>query len=113
MTMSREDWLAEMCESLGVGPEDVLEVAAMFFDAVDGRLAARRTAYEAGDIKELGRLAHGLKGDAANMRFHESSVLARELEVQSRGGAVVEFDRHFEALCRAIESQKRALDVDA
>lgn len=111
--MSREQWLSEMSESLGVEPEDVIEVAAMFFDAIDERLNNIESAYRAGDIKELTRLAHGLKGDAANMRFQESSLLARELELQGRSGRVDDFDRRFQALCEAVEKQKRTIGLDA
>lgn len=111
MSMSREEWLTEMSDSLGVDPEDVLEVAAMFFGAIDARLTSMRAAYDAGDVKELGRLAHGLKGDAANMRFHESSGLARELEMQSREGTIRDFERQFDALRGAIQAQKRILGL--
>ena len=84
MSVSKEQWLVDMTENFGVEPEDVLEVAAMFFEAIDDRLAKIARAYEAKDMNELNRLAHGLKGDAANMSFPNVSQLARELEVLPR-----------------------------
>ena len=112
MTATREQWLAEMSESLGVDPDDVLEVAAMFFKAIDGRLSGIENAYQAGDMNELRRLAHGLKGDAANMRFRKSSQLARTLEMQSKDGNVTNFEAQFKALCDAVQEQKRSLGLD-
>lgn len=112
MSTSREQWLAEMSESLGVDPEDVLEVAAMFFEAIDQRLESIKNAYQAGDMKELTRLVHGLKGDAANMRFASSSEIARELELQSRTGEIDDFELRFHGLCEAVAQQKRILGID-
>ncbi len=112
MSVSKEQWLAEMTENFGVDPEDVLEVAAMFFEAIDGRLAGIAKAHEEGDMKELNRLAHGLKGDAANMSFPEVSKLARELEAQSKNGEVVDFDAQFQALSTAVGQKKEFLGLE-
>ncbi|MCG8418890.1 MAG: Hpt domain-containing protein [Proteobacteria bacterium] len=112
MSQSRERWLTEMTEILGVDPEDVLEVAAMFFDAIDERLGAMKQAYEEGDIQELTRLIHGLKGDAANIGFKETSSLARRLESQCRDGAVEDFAGQFEALQKAVAVQRHTIGLD-
>ncbi|MEM9488032.1 MAG: Hpt domain-containing protein, partial [Myxococcota bacterium] len=77
MSHSREEWLAEMVEILGVDPEDVLEVTGMFFDGIEERLYAIYQAHESGDLEEVTRLVHGLKGDAANIGFKQSSAVAR------------------------------------
>jgi HPt (histidine-containing phosphotransfer) domain-containing protein len=110
--MSKEQWLIEMTEALGLEPEDVLDVAAMFFEAIDERLVLIDTAHQAGDMTTLCRLAHGLKGDAANMRFEESSQLARELEMQSRAGQVHDFQGQLERLREALARQQRTLALD-
>lgn len=109
---SREQWLAEMIDILGVDREDVLEVAAMFFETIDERLTASTRAFHIGDLKELTRLIHGLKGDAANIGFKKISQLARVLEMQSREGGVVDFDVQFAALQNAVAAQKQTLDLD-
>ncbi len=112
MSQSRDEWLAEMTEILGVDPEDVLEVADLFFSAIDERLASMAKAHADGDIAELTRLAHGLKGDAANMGFKETSAVARVLETQGRDGAVVDFESQFKALTKAVNEQRLAIGVD-
>ena len=112
MSQSRDEWLAEMTEILGVDPEDVLEVADLFFSAIDERLESMARAYADGDIPELTRLAHGLKGDAANMGFKETYAVARVLETQGRDGAVVDFESQFEALTKAVNEQRRAIGLD-
>lgn len=112
MSVSREEWLATMTDILGVDPEDVLEVAVMFFDAVDDRLLASERAYQSGDIKELNRLIHGLKGDAANIGFKEVSSLARELELQSRAGVVEDFHGQLAAIRAAVSAQRRSIGLE-
>lgn len=112
---SREEWLDEMTQILALDPEDLLEVAAMFFDAIEERLGKIASAHAAGDIEELTRLVHGLKGDAANIGFKESSAVARTLESQCRQGSIdkiVDFDRQFQSLGRAIREQRVAIGLD-
>lgn len=111
MPMNKEQWLTEMSEELGIDPEDVLEVAGMFFENIDARLSAIESAHGGGDLGELCRLAHGLKGDAANMRFAETSQLARTLEMQCRAGGVVDFEAQLGAIRQAIREQKRILGI--
>jgi HPt (histidine-containing phosphotransfer) domain-containing protein len=108
---SKEQWLAEMADALELKAHEVIEVAAMFFEAVDERLDKLADAHQAGDLNVLCRLAHGLKGDAANMRFHHSSQLARELEMQCRAGQVHDFDGHLRGLRQALAQQKRTLGI--
>ena len=113
MSQSREEWLTEMTETLGVDPEDVLEVAAMFFDAIDERVQAILEAHDTGDIQELTRFVHGLKGDAANMGFKQISAVARVLETQGRNGAGVDFATQYKSLVAAVAEQRRAIDIDS
>jgi HPt (histidine-containing phosphotransfer) domain-containing protein len=110
--MSKEQWLADATEALGLEPQDLLDVAAMFFEAIGDRLDSIEGAYRAGDMNMLCLLAHGLKGDTANMRFHETSQLARALEMQSRAGQVHDFQGQLKGLREALARQKRVLALD-
>ena len=47
-------------------------------------LQAMRQRFEAGDWEEIGRLAHRVRGSAANVAARELSRLATELENQAR-----------------------------
>lgn len=108
----KQQWLAEMTDELGLDADDVIEVAAMFFEALDERLGRLAEAHQSGALDVLCRLAHGLKGDAANMRFHHSSQLARELEMQCRAGQVHDFDGQLRGLRQALAEQKSTLGIE-
>ena len=111
MSQSREEWLKLMVDILGVDPEDILEVAAMFYEGIDERLDGIAAAYHSGDLQELTRLVHGLKGDAANIGFKATSAVARTLETQCRNGEVEDFDGQFAALREAVAEQRRAIGL--
>lgn len=111
MAESKEDWLKRMSATLSVAPEDLLEVAAMFFETVEERVNSIAAAGAAGDMDELLRLAHGLKGDTANIGFTDISRVARELETQVRNQDVKELDGQIAALRAAYLSVKASLDL--
>lgn len=111
MAESKEDWLKRMSATLAVNPEDLLEVAAMFFETVEERLQQIAEAGAAGDLDTLTRLAHGLKGDAANIGFKDISQLARELEKQGRNREVKDIDQQIDALQAATLSTKQSLEL--
>lgn len=106
----KEEWLNRMTATLAVDPEDLIEIAAMFFENVEERLDKIGAAGQSGDIEELTRLAHGLKGDAANIGFTDISKIARDLEHQGRARAVVNFDEQYEALRAATFATRESLE---
>lgn len=111
MSQSREEWLNLMVDILGVDAEDILEVAAMFYETIDERLHGIATAHENGDLEELTRLVHGLKGDAANIGFKRTSAVARTLENQCRHGEIMDFANQFAALEAAVVEQREAIGL--
>lgn len=111
MAESKAEWLKRMSATLALEPEDLLEVAAMFFETVEERLDSIVQAGSAGDLEKLMHLAHGLKGDAANIGFTDISRLARELETQSRNREVKDMEAQFDALRAATKSTKETLEL--
>jgi HPt (histidine-containing phosphotransfer) domain-containing protein len=110
MADQKEDWLNRMTATLAVDPEDLLEIAEMFFDGIDERLDSIAEAGHSGDMETMTRLVHGLKGDAANIGFTDISQVARELEHQGRARAVENFDQQVDALRAATVSTRATLE---
>lgn len=106
----KEEWLNSATARLQVDPEDLIEIAAMFFENIDERLDNIAAAGQAGDMDTLTRLAHGVKGDAANIGFNDISKIARDLEHQSRAGSVVNFDEQLDALRAATSATRESLE---
>lgn len=110
MADQKEDWLNRMTATLAVDPEDLIEIAAMFFEGIEERLASIAEAGHSGDIETMTRLAHGLKGDAANIGFTDISKIARDLEHQGRARAVENFEEQLEALRAATMATRESLE---
>jgi HPt (histidine-containing phosphotransfer) domain-containing protein len=110
MADQREDWLNRMTATLSLEPEDLIEVAAMFFEDIDDRLGIIAEAGHTGDLETLTLKVHGLKGDAANIGFMDISQVARDLEHQCRARAVVGFDEQLEALRAAVLATRESLE---
>ena len=106
MSENKEEWMQRMVDMLGVDPEDIMEVAEMFYDEIDDELASIRSAYEEGDIETLSRLAHGLKGSSANMGFESISELAKKLEIEAKAGAVISFDAQLQLIAEAVADRR-------
>jgi HPt (histidine-containing phosphotransfer) domain-containing protein len=106
----KEEWLNRMTATLAVDPEDLIEIAAMFFENIEERLDSIAAAGQSGDIETLTRLAHGLKGDAANIGFTDISKIAKNLEHQGRARAVENFDEQLEALRAATSATRESLE---
>jgi HPt (histidine-containing phosphotransfer) domain-containing protein len=67
------------------GEPDVLaEVLQMFLQEVPPRIDRLRNAWAAGDIQEVHRAAHSLKGSAGNIGAERLMALCRQLDDRSR-----------------------------
>ncbi len=111
MADAKEEWLNRMTEMLQVDPTDLVEIAAMFFEGIDDRIDRICSSGQAGDLEEMTRLAHGLKGDAANIGFLSISEIAKNLEHQGRARAVVELEEQVASLREATATMKASLDL--
>ena len=63
------------------GEPDVLaEVLKLFLEEVPPRIARLRNAWQAGNIQEVHRAAHSLKGSAGNIGAHRLFEVCRQLD---------------------------------
>jgi HPt (histidine-containing phosphotransfer) domain-containing protein len=73
------------------GEPDVLtEVLKLFLDEVPPRLARLRNACAAGNIEEMHRTAHSLKGSAGNIGARRLYDVCRQLDEISKSGALAD-----------------------
>ena len=60
--------------------QDMIELVAFFVDAMEERIKGLRETYDAGDLHQLRRLAHQLKGAATGYGFPAITQSASALE---------------------------------
>jgi HPt (histidine-containing phosphotransfer) domain-containing protein len=69
------------------GEPDVLnEVLTMFLAEFPRRMDKLRNGFSSGDIQEVQRSAHSLKGSAGNIGAHGLSAICRQLDELSKAG---------------------------
>ncbi len=69
------------------GEPDVLaEVLRLFLDEVPPRMARLRNAWESGDIEEMHRAAHSLKGSAGNIGAKRLYEVCSKLDALGKAG---------------------------
>ena len=69
------------------GEPDVLdEVLRMFLDEVPRRIDRLRAAWSAGDVTEVHRAAHSLKGSAGNIGAHALYAVCKQLDERGKAG---------------------------
>lgn len=85
MTCLDVQMLGELAEALG---EELKEITGYFIGQLDGQVADIRAAHEAGDAQRLNRLAHALKGSAANMGAISLAQAAATIEKLAQRGEI-------------------------
>jgi HPt (histidine-containing phosphotransfer) domain-containing protein len=71
------------------GEPDVLaEVLRMFLDEVPRRIDRLRAAWSAGDVTEVHRAAHSLKGSAGNIGAHALYAVCQQLDERAKAGGL-------------------------
>jgi two-component system sensor histidine kinase/response regulator len=79
--------LASLRDLTPAGEPDVLaEVLKMFLAEVPRRLDRLRIAYAAGDIEEVHRCAHSLKGSAGNIGARGLYATCKQLDDKAKAG---------------------------
>jgi HPt (histidine-containing phosphotransfer) domain-containing protein len=69
------------------GEPDVLdEVLRLFLDDVPRRIDRLRAAWAAGDVTEVHRAAHSLKGSAGNIGAHALFAVCKQLDERGKAG---------------------------
>lgn len=81
------DLTAPVYSTLGNDP-DLQDLVALFVDEMPGRIEKLIARFDAGELDELRRAAHQLKGAAGSYGFHAVTPLAARLEANLRGDAL-------------------------
>ena len=81
--------LAKLRQLTVPGEPDVLgEVLTLFLEEVPPRIARLRNAWASGNIEEMQRAAHSLKGSAGNIGASGMFDVCRQLDGLSRSGSL-------------------------
>jgi HPt (histidine-containing phosphotransfer) domain-containing protein len=91
------------------GVSGVDEIMNAFWKSTDALIAALRAAVEKRDGAEAGRIAHALKGSAANVGASLLSSIARDAEIAAKAGNFDAARAACEAAPAAYEATRRAV----
>ena len=107
LDMDQVGELIALDDTLGV----LAEFSGMYRDQAPAHIAAIRTAFAAGDLEQLSRAAHTLKGSSANLGVKRVADTARHLERAGRAndangipGWIAELDGRYEEACAALQA---------
>jgi HPt (histidine-containing phosphotransfer) domain-containing protein len=101
---SQIDCLLEVAGVAGVN-----EIMSAFWKSTEALLAALRIAIEKGDQVEAGRIAHALKGSAANVGASLLSGIARDAELAAKRGDFAAARAASEAAPAAYDATRHAV----
>lgn len=82
------DALNELFTAIGGDAGWVQEVFEMFVTDTEERITAIEVAFDAGDVAEVGTIAHGIKGAAAYLGAARLRAIAASIETSARGGTL-------------------------
>ena len=99
--------MPELLDRVESDQELLAELFALFREDLPGSCEALRTAVALGDLQEIERAAHRLKGMLANLSAKQAAAVAAEIESTARASNA---DRVPE-LMSALDSQISALSV--
>lgn len=106
VAMGRSDVIAR------VGGDELLarRIASLFLENYPLLLEGIREAARNHDAPALRNVAHTLKGSVSNFPAEEAFKAAQRLEVMAHNGDLTDFDSAFEALQKAVERLRPALE---
>ena len=81
--------IATLRQLTAPGEPDVLtEVLKLFLEEVPARMTRLRNAWAAGNIEEVQRAAHSLKGSAGNIGAREMFEICKQLDGSAKSGGL-------------------------
>jgi HPt (histidine-containing phosphotransfer) domain-containing protein len=96
-------------EMTGDDPAFLAELLDAYFSDSRALLAAMARALDDGSAADLGRAAHSLKSNSANVGAQRLAALCRALEEQARVGALEDAAERLEQIEVAYEAAESAL----
>ena len=105
---------SELFSDLAADP-DFAEIVEMFVEEVPNRVSAILSAFEAGNLEEVGVLAHQIKGAAAGYGFAPVGSAAAALETAVKNDLSVadieSFLDDFSQICASVRAGAPATDT--
>ncbi|NNK56920.1 MAG: Hpt domain-containing protein [Desulfofustis sp.] len=102
--LSREVIRSHMKKQFGLSGEQIDALLPSFMVTLAGYVEELGTLFEAGDHKELGRVAHTTKGALLNLGLHDQAELAKDIELRAKAGSeLVELEADFKKLRASLE----------
>ena len=98
--------LNELKDILEEGLEELLEE---YLEDTPRQLSLLRAAVDAGDVSEIGTVAHTLKGSSGNLGISALYLLCAALEQEAKEGAVIDASASLAALEVEFDKVKLAL----
>ncbi|HUR18519.1 MAG TPA: Hpt domain-containing protein [Acidimicrobiales bacterium] len=96
-----------------ISPGLAAELVTMFVEDVPLRLEALRTAAAEGDLKELGQVAHTLKGTSSNLGAAQLAACCSALQAGAGRGSTPEIAALLDAVERSWEQVRAMLQAAA
>ena len=90
-------------------PEVLTEILQMFLREAPPRIERLRNAWTTGNIEEMRRAAHSLKGSAGNIGAHALHAVCTELDDRGRSGDVAPIPALVDAL--GVEFDKVKIEI--
>jgi HPt (histidine-containing phosphotransfer) domain-containing protein len=75
--------LEERAEDLGLEPDDFLTLLGLFVETTEADLERLDTALQGGDLDEVARIAHHIKGAATNLDLEGPLEAAKQMESEA------------------------------
>ena len=103
MSESKTQWLQRVADMHGLDPEDIEEIAEMCLEDTDIHVTTLKGAPDGGDLKEVIRAAHSIKGSSANIGLNELCKCASALEEQLKDADYSNYESNISQLQQALE----------
>lgn len=94
------------------GDEFVVEMIELFLEHAPGRIAAVRSALDAGDLPAVRQAAHSLKSTAASLGARVVQATAEAIELHARDGAATPIPPLLEELGGQYAQVRARLEVE-
>ncbi|MBW2609236.1 MAG: Hpt domain-containing protein [Deltaproteobacteria bacterium] len=101
-----------LADRLGLEKEEFIELAELFVETGSSDLRQLQSAVEQGDVQEVVKKSHSIKGASGNLGFTEIFGVAKDVEANAREdnldgavGAVVVIKEKIDQLAQAINEK--------
>ena len=97
----------DLAKEIGLKVKHIPSLIGSFLEETPELLSSLEDAINLKNYSSIRASAHSIKGSAANLRFNELSLMAKEMEhAASSEDSLFNYENYFEAMQKAINSIK-------